>query len=431
MSDRASSFARPCTGQKDVVSRITSFMLLLASFVFLAVLPGFAADGAPLLAFKARIAGDDARTRIVMEFDARPDFKLHYLDSPERVIVELPATAFGFPADDLKPRGVFKNIRFGAMDGQSARIVLTALRPVKVTLAEVQPSEDGKAFRLVLDAEVVKPDVFARLLKSQTWNSDGTDPGAGANATDRTNQPGTMPSDQAAKSGSFVVAIDAGHGGIDTGALGASTRTPEKEVTLSFARVLVEQLNRQQGIKAFLTRDADHFLSLSERVLITRQNHANLFISIHADTLKQKDIRGSTVYTISDRASDRMAADLAERENLSDEIAGVGKSSEPPAIADILFDLTKRETQAFSIAMARNVVSSFEGQVGLINNPHRSAGFMVLQAHDVPSILLELGFLSNEEDEKLLLDPQWRDKVATLLAKAVTRYRAQAFANGG
>jgi len=126
-----------------------------------------------------------------------------------------------------------------------------------------------------------------------------------------------------------------------------------------------------------------------------------------------------------------MAQDLAERENLSDQIAGVAQQHAQPEVADILLDLTRRETQAFSVTLAENIVNSFEGQVGLINNPHRYAGFQVLRAHDVPSVLLELGFLSNPEDEKLLLDEKWREKVADALAVAVTRYRAQALANGG
>jgi N-acetylmuramoyl-L-alanine amidase len=166
-------------------------------------------------------------------------------------------------------------------------------------------------------------------------------------------------------------------------------------------------------------------------VLIARQNHANLFISLHADTLRQKDIRGATVYTISDKASDKLAADLADRENLSDQIAGKETVAEPPEVADILLDLTRRETQAFSISLARSVLDSFKDQVGTINNPHRHAGFRVLQAPDVPSILLELGFLSNVEDEKLLLDEAWRAKIADLLTDAVERYRAAVVANRG
>lgn len=125
------------------------------------------------------------------------------------------------------------------------------------------------------------------------------------------------------------------------------------------------------------------------------------------------------------------AADLAERENLSDQIAGVGLATETTEVTDILLDLTRRETQAFSVTMANSVVDSFKGQVELISNPHRYAGFRVLQAHDVPSILLELGFLSNKDDEKLLLDEAWRTKVADLLTTAVLRYRNPVIANGG
>jgi N-acetylmuramoyl-L-alanine amidase len=202
-------------------------------------------------------------------------------------------------------------------------------------------------------------------------------------------------------------------------------------MTLAFAGELVETLNKETGVKAFLTREKDEFLSLPERVQIARQHGANLFISVHADTLKQHDIRGATVYTISDKASDHLAANLAERENLSDEIAGMTLTSEPAEVADILIDLTRRETQAFSVNLARSVVSSFEGQINLINNPHRYAGFRVLQAPDVPSILLELGFLSNKQDEKLLVDPVWRKKVAGLLAGAVRAYRGGSMANGG
>jgi N-acetylmuramoyl-L-alanine amidase len=202
-------------------------------------------------------------------------------------------------------------------------------------------------------------------------------------------------------------------------------------VTLAFAKALADRLNREPGIKAFLTRSDDSFLSLSERVVIARQNHAGLFVSMHADTLKQKDIRGATVYTISDRASDKLAADLADRENLSDQIAGTATTSEPPEVADILLDLTRRETQAFSISLAENVLASFKDQIGTINNPHRHAGFRVLQAPDVPSILLELGFLSNKDDEKLLLDGTWRNRMADLLTDAVKRYHTSMVENGG
>lgn len=378
--------------------------------------PAAAVDAKPLLAFSARIAGDAARTRIVIDFEEKPEFSVHYIGSPERVVIDLPATAFAFPEADLAARGLFSDIRYGTMDETSARIVLTAIKPVRLALAEVQPNEQG-GFRLVLDAEMVSPEAFTDLVKKQTWASP-----AAVKAEDMAS---------GAQDDVFTVAVDAGHGGIDAGATGATSKTPEKTITLAFARILSDKLNEKPGVKSFLTRDKDTFLSLSERVTMARQRGADLFISLHADTLAQKDIRGATVYTLSDKASDRMAENLAQRENLSDQLAGFSLDSGPPEVADILLDLTRRETQAFSITLADKVVKSFDGQIGLINNPHRHAGFQVLRAPDIPSVLLELGFLSNPEDEKLLLDDSWRARVAGLITEAVARYRTQTLADGG
>ena len=406
------------TGVKALRLAVATFALMMLA----ALLPFAAANAAadPLLAYGARIAGDDARTRIVIDMDREPTFSIHYLDNPVRVVVDLPATAFGFPAADLKATGLFKDIRYGTMDADSARIVLTAKKPVKLVMAKAQANEDGKGSRLVLDAEMLSAEQFADLVKKQSWTNDDT-----------ARDVGPVESTQKADPNTFLVAVDAGHGGIDAGATGSDGVTQEKDITLAFAKMFADKLNAQSGIKAFLVRDKDQYLSLSERVTIARQNHASLFISLHADTLKQKDIRGATVYTISDKASDRLAGEVADRENNSDQIAAADTQAQPAAVTDILMDLTRRETQAFSISLAQDVLSSFNGQVSTINNPHRHAGFRVLQAPDVPSILLELGFLSNKDDEKLLLDLDWRQRVADRLTEAVKQYRVSIIANGG
>lgn len=379
----------------------------------------------PLIAYSARIAGDDARTRMVIDFDRKPDFALHYTSDPNRIIIDLPDTDFGFSERDLPATGLFSEIRYGRMGEGASRIVMTAKRQAHAVLSEVQENGEGKGFRLVIDCEVVTADAYVELLNKQQWA--GSEKVAGGK-TDRPNAPDDDPTTDKG----FVVAVDAGHGGIDAGAKGAVTKVEEKAVTLGFAQVLVERLNKEKGIRAFLVRDKDEFISLSERVVIARQRGAQLFISLHADTLRQKDIRGATVYTISDKASDALAASLAERENLSDGIAGIEIEDEPAEVTDILLDLTRRETQAFSIRMAETVLESFEGQVGLINNPLRHAGFRVLQAPDVPSVLLELGFLSNLKDEEQLTDPKWQAKVADLLTTAVGKYMESAgIARGG
>ncbi|MDF1634863.1 N-acetylmuramoyl-L-alanine amidase [Mycoplana sp. MJR14] len=413
--------------------RLAGAAWLLAGMLALAPAPAGAAetdvatasipaDVSPLVAYSGRIAGDDARTRLILDFDRRPEISVHYVANPYRILIDLPDTVFALKKDEIAARGLFSDIRYGGMAAGKSRIVLTADRPASVVASEVR-KEEGGSYRLVVDTAIVTEDAFSKLISGQTWKD-------AAAVTETAGGP-VLPGAAADDDGSFVIAVDAGHGGIDNGAQGATTGTHEKAVTLAFARELTAALNAGPTTKAVLTRDKDEFLSLSQRVQLARNQGANLLISIHADTLRQKDIRGATVYTISDKASDSLAANLAARENLSDEIAGMPFQDEPAEVADILIDLTRRETQAFSINLANEVVGAFEGEVKLINNPHRHAGFRVLTAPDVPSVLLELGFLSNKDDEQLLLDPAWQKKVAGLIAEAVQRYRSSVMANGG
>jgi N-acetylmuramoyl-L-alanine amidase len=214
--------------------------------------------------------------------------------------------------------------------------------------------------------------------------------------------------------------IDPGHGGIDSGAESLSG-IKEKDLTLAFGQELRDRLAQEKNIKVLMTRDDDTYLRLSERVRIARQHEADLFISIHADTINQHDIRGATVYTISDKASDSVARAMAERENKSDTLAGAAPE-EQPEVTDILLDLTRRETHTFSLSFAEKVIHSLQGQVNLINNPHRFAGFQVLRAPDVPSVLIEIGYLSNAEDEKLISNPEWRKKLADRMAIAIKAF---------
>jgi N-acetylmuramoyl-L-alanine amidase len=371
------------------------------------------------IAASGRIIADEGRARLVLDFDNEPDYELHYLNHPPRIVIDLPDVDYQFTSDALATSGLFTDVRFGAMGAGRSRIVLTAQKPIQITANSVVEDEASQGYRFILDAELTTDSIFSDLISNQNWTDNSGLTTSSVN--DRGDRP-VAPSQ-------FIVAIDAGHGGIDAGARGAKSLTDEKTITLEFARQLATSINQLPGIKAVLTRDADVFLALSERVALARQQGAQLFVSVHADTLRQKDIRGATVYTLSDRASDKMAQALAERENRSDQLAGVSIMDAQPEVADILLDLTRRETQVFSTTLADNIIKSFSGQVELINNPHRYAGFQVLRAHDVPSVLLELGFLSNVEDEKLLLNVEWRQKVADLIAKAVGQYKTQAVVN--
>jgi N-acetylmuramoyl-L-alanine amidase len=180
-----------------------------------------------------------------------------------------------------------------------------------------------------------------------------------------------------------------------------------------------------------MTRDDDRFLPLDERVRNARQDNADLFISIHADTISIKGIRGATVYTVSDKASDAAAAAVATRENLSDDLAGVEITEANHDVADILVDLIRRETHSFSIRFARSLVGQLSNAIEMINHPHRFAGFRVLRAPDVPSVLIELGYLSNPKDEAELRDPKWRQKAVDSICKAIAQFAAAKMRAGG
>ncbi|MEX3008829.1 N-acetylmuramoyl-L-alanine amidase [Hoeflea sp. TYP-13] len=363
-----------------------------------------------LVAFEFRIAGDELRTRIVMEFESKPDFSYHLLATPHRLVVDLPETHFGFPEKTAKARGLLSDIRYGAMAPGRSRIVFTAIGPVKSEMAEVKKNDADGTYRLVFDLAATSDQEFASLVGQQRWDPSSSDEA-------------TKPQNKPAKSDkSFTVAIDPGHGGIDTGAKGRNG-AQEKDITLAVGLALKTALERDTDIHVVLTRDADAFVSLSERVRRARQHSADMFVSIHADSIRVKGVRGATVYTLSEKASDQMAHQLAAQENRSDLIAGLSLEDEPDTVADILIDLTRRETQVFSDSLAGAVIGAFDGSVKLINNPHRSAGFRVLRAPEVPSVLVELGYLSNIEDEKLLSDPKWRERTAELLVTAIGAYR--------
>jgi N-acetylmuramoyl-L-alanine amidase len=219
----------------------------------------------------------------------------------------------------------------------------------------------------------------------------------------------------------FTVVIDPGHGGIDSGAIGA-TGVTEKDLTLAVALQLHDAILAEGTFDVKLTRREDVFVALNDRIAFSRNNHADLTIAIHADTVRQKFVRGATVYTLSRTASDELSEELARSENLSDVVAGLEFDPGDDAVGDILADLTARETAIFSHQFAGAVIAQLEGKVALIKNPKRSAAFRVLKTAEVPAILLELGYLSNPEDEKHMTDPVWQAMIAKEVAAATRAF---------
>jgi N-acetylmuramoyl-L-alanine amidase len=220
---------------------------------------------------------------------------------------------------------------------------------------------------------------------------------------------------------SHLIVLDPGHGGIDPGAIGQSGAY-EKDIALATAREAARQLEATKRYRVQLTRTGDDLVPLQERVAFAHAARAELFLSVHADALPAANVRGASVFTLSEKASDKEAAELAMRENKADLIAGIDLSRHEPAVSEILFDLARRQTNNLSIRLARELVTELGREVPLLNHSHRSAGFVVLKAPDIPSALVELGCLSNRAEEKLLQEQAYQRKLAAGLVRSVNDY---------
>ncbi len=217
------------------------------------------------------------------------------------------------------------------------------------------------------------------------------------------------------------IVIDAGHGGIDPGCIGRSG-TYEKDIVLSTSLDLARRLEASRRFKVYMSRTDDTFVPLEVRVAHARAHGADLFLSIHADALPEAGARGASVFTLSDRASDAEAAAVAERENKSDLVAGINFGAADPEVNDILFDLARRETNNLSIQLARQLVVELGHRVKLLSNAHRSAAFVVLKAPDIPSALVEIGCLSNRDEERALRETAYQQSVAVALLRSINDY---------
>jgi N-acetylmuramoyl-L-alanine amidase len=232
-----------------------------------------------------------------------------------------------------------------------------------------------------------------------------------------------------APGGKPLVILDPGHGGIDPGTHGQSG-IQEKDLVLSVAKTLRKALEATGRYRVQLTRDSDVFIPLRGRVNIARAAHADLFVSLHADSNDRRDIRGASVYTLSEDASDREAATLAEKENMSDVIAGVDLTGENNPVASILIDLAQRDTMNRSVRFAETVLGTLPAVTSIQPlSPHRAAGFAVLKAPDVPAVLIELGYLTNSKDEGEMTTQAWRNRVSGAISAAVDAHFGNAAVN--
>jgi N-acetylmuramoyl-L-alanine amidase len=378
----------------------------------------------PVVATDMRIGGDDKQTRFVVDLNRKIDLAAFTLADPYRVVVDLPQTTFTLPAKaGEQARGLVKAFRYGLIMQGGSRIVLDTKGPVRLEKAFVLDAAEGQPARLVLDLTATDRASFMRniVLENRPAHS----------ASIKTNEtPPKIDNDPRP-----LIVLDPGHGGIDTGTKGSGGEL-EKDVVLAFAQTLREKLESSGKYRVAMTRSDDTFIPLAERVRFARSRSAGLFISVHADALPRREgqAEGATVYTLSENASDAEAARLAEAENKADVIAGVDLTTEPDDVANILVDLAQRETKTFSMQFARTVVGELKTAARLHKQPLKSAGFKVLLAPDVPSVLVELGYMSTKDDLKQLTSASWRARTAQALAQAVDSFftpRVAAGAGGG
>jgi N-acetylmuramoyl-L-alanine amidase len=366
-------------------------------------------ESAPV-AVGVHFSQDENAAKLVFDLSRAVGAKPAALASPDRIVIDLPEVNFDLDASvgrlGAAPDGsTVKGFRFGPLAAGKSRIVLDLARVTCPSEISVKPIVEGKpAARLTIELKPCAASAFAALVRSSSLSS------------------GSAP--QAANPAEPVIVLDPGHGGVDSGARSLHG-IQEKNLVFEFCAELRRQLDETKRYAIVVTRDGDQYVDLDDRVAIARKANASLFISLHADTLNEDtNVSGSTVYTVADRASDGEAARIAARENAADRGSSIGSRVDNPDVTGILFDLKRRETRTYDHIFARGLVESLRGATKLNHNPERSAGFVVLKAPEFPSVLVELGYLSNPQDVQSLSSAEWRAKAAAAMVKAITGFFA-------
>jgi len=351
----------------------------------------------------------EGRLRLIFEVTPAPAHAVFTLKDPDRLVLDFPALDWQAPAAD---HGIpyLGRIRFGLFRQDRARVVIELTEPLGVDRVFTQAPSGGEPGRLVIDLSPVSRaayDARAGLPEQARWRGEAP----------------PMPPE--ARKGDLIIALDPGHGGIDPGA--QVDGLTEKTLVLDFARALAAELDARPGITAYLVRDADVFVPLAERVARAHRAGANVLISIHADMVAVGRASGMSVYTLSEKGTDDAAEALAARENRADVIAGADLGGESDELTRLLVELAQRGTMDESGKLAVAMIESLGDRVELLRTrPYRQANFRVLKAPDIPSVLLELGFLNSARDRKRLTDPAWRAKAARAVADGIDRWRATA-----
>ena len=332
-------------------------------------------------------------TRVVLELSGPAAHNLFTLQNPDRVVIDVANATAASNLTMPAGQGVIRQVRFGARDDGSLRVVVDVGSAVQPKSFAVEPNETY-GNRLVIDLDLPGEPAPVKVQHAPVTDA----------------------------SRDLVIAVDAGHGGDDPGAIGRSG-TREKDVVLAVARAVSERVNREPGMRATLIRDGDYYIPLRDRMVKARTQKADLFVSIHADSIRDRSITGSSVYILSPRgASDEAARWLAERENASDLIGGVSLDDKDNVLASVLLDLSQTASLTASLTAAERVLVELDRVGAVRKHAVQQAGFVVLKSPDIPSLLVETAYISNPGEEKRLKDPRRQDELATAIHTGIRGY---------
>lgn len=363
-----------------------------------------------------RIGQGIGSVRIVFDADRKFDYKVFLLNEPKRLVID----TFDVKVSPEIEKYVDKNnlvtkTRLGSVGADGIRIVFDLQKPAIVKKAFMLAPQSNFGWRFVIDVSIASEREFSSKVGSKyALSNENSFAGSYSSSSSKSSSKAKTVNKKK------IIVLDPGHGGKDPGAIGYSG-VYEKNITLAMAKELKVILEKE-GYKVHLTRSTDIFIPLRDRVKIARKYNADLFMSIHADSAVNRSAKGLSVYTLSETASDKEAAALAERENKADVVAGLNLLEHSKEVSDILINLAQRETMNRSSEFASFMVQEMRKSVKLRDNTHRFAGFAVLKAPDVPSVLLEMGYLSNRTEERLLKQKDYRRKLAVSTSKAVEKY---------
>ncbi len=369
--------------------KLTILFLLFISLLF----PQFAASSASVSVKNLRVWNAPDNTRVVLDLSSSIDYRITPFSSPDRIAIDLKNASLskGIP-HEIKNNPYIKRFRYGKYSKNITRIVIDLKKPVRVKSFTLKPN-NVYGYRLVVDLFDKSRKVTTKIVRPP-----------------------------AKRPGIVTIAIDAGHGGEDFGASGKK-KTREKRIVLSIAKELKKLVDKDPVLRSYMTRTGDYYVSLRKRTKLARRANADLFVSIHADAFRRSSARGASVYTLSNRgASSETARWLANKENAADLVGGASISDREDVVAGVLLDMQMDKTMEFSLGFGDQVLKEMRKIAKLHSNSVQQAGFVVLKSPDIPSVLIETGFISNPYEERKLNSRKYQKQVARAIYKGIKQF---------